>query len=328
MSDSPESKSATPSVVEIDSDDNIEYFSSASQIASSEDTIIEVLSDASDGGDNDEVEVVGESVSAPEANDVVITGSQRTTHPRVLHPNPTRLRRSQPLPTEFRRNTRRRRNFPTHVYSGQLAFPEENPLSFSNIVLQHGVLRRMFIDSQSEVSQSIMERINREDELDMDRKMEVQNIHNRKMLKQKQELTKSELAGYSNDISVDQNMLCELCGVELGEGIPQSFVPNPEYDESFLDHVSRCHVNAPWFCIRQCFDADRDLSKRVFLAKCGHVFCGRCIKNIGNRPAKRGKMKEQMSILNPQISAPRKCPANDCGIIFNKGKRTFTELFF
>lgn len=289
-------------------------------------SVIEVLSDES--GAEDDIQIIGESVppvlvgSGDDADDIEITGHQQLAPARVL-------RRTPPPP---RRNTRRRPN-PAgdallFVDYGQPGTGLDN---LSEIMFQQQrALFRMFhsFSPPDEVSSAIMERLEREDESQLDRKIESENRHNRKLLLQKQYVAKDEAAGHTNDVAPGTNLLCELCGVVLGEGIPADFQPDPQYDDELQAHAARCHVNAPWFCVRQCFDTDIQLSKRVFMAKCGHAFCGRCIKNIGNRPpGRRMKKQEQFSILNPHISAPRKCPAAGCGSTFNKAKRTFTELY-
>lgn len=201
------------------------------------------------------------------------------------------------------------------------------------LLQQQRALFRMFhtYGASDGVSNTIMERLARDDEAALDRKIESENIHNRRVLQQKKEVAAAGAAGYTSDITQESNLGCELCGVVLGQGIPEGFKPDPRYDEKLAEHAGAFRVNAPWFCMRQCFEADVALLKRVFAAKCGHVFCGRCIKNIGNRGLGRVSKKTPLSITNPQIYAPRKCPALDCGATFNRGKKTgkktFTELF-
>lgn len=301
-------------------------------------SIVEVLSDESD----DEIQILSESSAAPGAYEVEITGqTEAHSNPaEVDYPGaPPQNRRPVP-PLRTRRRIRRRHN-PT--FDGEQLFVDLNgtgevpfPFIFSNgghemlQQQQHAILRMIHsYGQQDRVSNTIMERLAREDEAALDRKIENENIHNRRMLQQKEEIAAGEAEGYTNSITPDETLMCELCGVELGEGIPADFKPDLRYDEKLAEYAGEFRVNAPWFCIRQCFEADIELSKRVFAAKCGHVFCGRCIKNIGNRlPGRLSKKKsEELSITNPQISAPRKCPAKDCGIAFTKGKKTFSELF-
>lgn len=305
-------------------------------------SIIEVESDASD---DESVEIVNEL--APLEDDVEITSVQRLVLPAAAsqlveqHQPPRAPRRRRQPSQGTGRNVRQRFSLPPPRPRGPhgvypMAFLGNNPelvllsnVDIPDMLLQHQrALFRIFQDQLEDVLASIMDRINREDERTLDRKMELENMFARKLLRKKQQVAEVELDGYTNNITADANIMCELCGITLGEGIPADFEPNPELDDNLVAHAAECHVNAPWFCIRQCFDGDRELLKRVFAAKCGHVFCGRCIKNIGSRPpVRRGKAKEQLTILNPQVSAPRKCPARDCGVMFNKSKRTFTELF-
>lgn len=184
-------------------------------------------------------------------------------------------------------------------------------------------------DSPNEISSAIMARLEREDELALDRKIENEKIFNRKVLQKKRKEAKEKDNMHTTNITPEENLLCELCGVQLGEGIPETFKANPNLADNFEKYATEFEINAPWFCVRQILEVDRTLSKRVFAAKCGHVFCGRCIKNIGNRPPGRRTKKQdkEVSIDNPLISAPRKCPAEGCSHQFLRRKRAFTELF-
>lgn len=184
-----------------------------------------------------------------------------------------------------------------------------------------------FGNADQGVSAHVLEAIRRSEERDMDKKLEKEDQINRKTLEKKQEAAKDSVEGYTSTISTEDNYVCELCAIVLGEGIPADFKPDLKYDDNIDEHASRLRTNAPWFCIRQCFETDIELLKRVFAAKCGHVFCGRCIKNIANRaPLKGRKKNEKSSILNPRVSSPHKCPVKDCGASF-MGKKTFTELY-
>lgn len=287
-------------------------------------SVIEVPSDEesdSDGG----VEIV--SVTPIQNEDSHFTQIQ-TPHTIEYPGNPRR----PVLPPRNTRNVRRRPNpddmLFVHTNGRNLPIPALLHGHFPELLLeQQRALFRMFHSyaPSGEVSNSIMQRLDREDDSALDRRIENENVFNRKTLQKKKEI--AEPPGYTNDISPEENLLCELCGVVLGEGIPSDFKPDRKYDDDLAKHAAEFRVNAPWFCIRQCFDTDVEMSKRVFAAKCGHVFCGRCIKNIANRPPGRRPKKQQLSVLNPLVAAPRKCPAHNCGVAFTKGKRTFTELF-
>ena len=84
-------------------------------------------------------------------------------------------------------------------------------------------------------------------------------------------------------------MVCELCNIELGEGVPEDFQGDVRYDSKFQHYCQEYECTAPWFCIYPFTKVDIDLSKRAFISKCGHLFCGRCVKNIGNRPKEKRK---------------------------------------
>lgn len=179
------------------------------------------------------------------------------------------------------------------------------------------------------VEGSVMARIERDNENAVDQRLQNENIFNRTALKSKKDIAENELPGYTNDIKPDSNICCDLCGIILGEGIPDDFKPNLYYskDDNFKEFCEDYKVQAPWFCIKQCLPADVDLSKRVFVAKCGHIYCGRCVKNIGNRPSGRRKQNQKITIDNPLVYAPRKCTNSECNLSFT-GKKSFTELYF
>lgn len=345
------------SIIEVASDEENGHSSRQSH----SENIIEVPSDAESTHSDDGVEIVSVT-PAPINDDIQITAHHRMVPPEVQYPGAplepvpvtedasddasengssrSTPARSEPALGIFRgrrspyppplRNVRRRPNPLSRILGiERFALP---PDYFDISHLEQQALFRMFhsFTDTDEVSSTIMARLEREDESAVDTKMENEKMFNRKTMLKKKELADENPPGYTSNINADHLLLCELCGVELGEGIPEDFVPDPAYDENLPHHAANCKVNAPWFCVRQCFDTDRALSKRVFAAKCGHVFCGRCIKNIGNRPPGRRSKKqiEEVSVNNPLISAPRKCPAKDCGIVFNnKSKCTFTELF-
>ncbi|RKP28874.1 hypothetical protein METBISCDRAFT_24739 [Metschnikowia bicuspidata] len=192
--------------------------------------------------------------------------------------------------------------------------------------LEHSGLRQIissmsgFSEYEQAVPVHVLEAIRRSEEREMDQKLQKENKINHKTLLDKKRVAEETTTGYTSIISADENYVCELCAVVLGEGIPEDFVPDPELDEHMDEHAVGARTMAPWFCIRQCFETDIELLKRVFVSKCGHVFCGRCIKNIGSRPPLSGrKTSEKISIINPRVAQPKKCPAKDCGVTF-KGK--------
>lgn len=313
-------------------------------------SIIEIISDEEHS--DDDLEIVGESETAePEDDDVQITGQTHVMspaiqypggpmHPPVINRNPvSRSSTSTTPPTPVhiqRRNQRRRQQLPrrrgayitdvlgpnAYEYLHSFAsLPADQQVSLFHLWHEH--------ETRDDISGSIMARLEREDELALDRKIENEKIYNRKMLQKKRQEAKENDEMHTTNISPESNLLCELCGIQLGEGIPDDFTPNPKFNAQLEKHATGNKVQAPWFCMTQCLVTDRALSKRSFVAKCGHVFCGRCIKNIGNRPAGRRtkKQEKEVSIDNPAISAPRRCPATECSHQFSRGKRAFVELF-
>lgn len=195
------------------------------------------------------------------------------------------------------------------------------------LLLGNGELPEFEDTNFNTMNRSIMERIERDNEQEMDRRLETENKFNRKTMLDKKAQIKKEVKGYSNDINEADNLGCELCGVTLGEGIPQDFKSNPKYNKDYDKYHKEFGVNAPWFCSLLITDVDKDLSKRVFLSKCGHIYCGRCIKNIGNRPRGKNKNKNIMNMENYAIYSPSTCPAIGCEHKF-RGKKSFIELYF
>ncbi|EGV62126.1 hypothetical protein PSN45_000844 [Yamadazyma tenuis] len=186
----------------------------------------------------------------------------------------------------------------------------------------------MGVLGSNDIERSVMDRIERDNEREMDRKIETENTFNRKALLEKRSQIKREVQGYTSDITSNMIIGCELCGVTLGEGIPAEFKTNLEYNKKLAQLSIEYGVSAPWFCFKQLTEVDKDLSRRVFLSKCGHSFCGMCIKNIGNRPrATKKNSKQDITIDNPRIYAPAKCPSFGCEHKF-RGKKSFIELYF
>lgn len=324
-----------------------------------EQSIIEVLSDVGLEGSDDELEIVGEASAPPvDDDDIQITGQNEMRSPLLQYPGapmeaipvlehevrrstqtpPTPQPSARPPPRQpsfFGRNARRNPRQNPRERGAQEFMAGLNlnvPLSFFNLTddQQRSFFNYLHVnDTSDQISGAILARLEREDELALDRKIEKEKIYNRDMLRKKRKEATEEDNLHTTNITPEENLLCELCGIQLGEGIPEDFVANPRYNDSLEKYSADFRVQAPWFCITQCLDSDRALSKRVFVSKCGHVFCGRCIKNIGNRaPRRRSKKRDQeVTIDNPLISAPRKCPAEGCSHQFSRGNRAFTELF-
>lgn len=181
--------------------------------------------------------------------------------------------------------------------------------------------------SENEIEASILARIERDNENRLDHRLQSENVYNKKVLNDKKNIAANELKGYTNNISEENNIGCELCGINLGEGIPQDFKPNPKYDTELASYQEQYRVISPWFCFKQCTEVDKELSKRVFAAKCGHLYCGRCFKNIGSRVPLRRKKNDIATIENPRLFSPRNCVATECGNSF-RGKAPFSEVFF
>lgn len=135
------------------------------------------------------------------------------------------------------------------------------------------------------------------------------------------------------DSSFQEIPICNLCGVELGAGIPNEFIGISIDDKKILfdNLVIKYNSPCPYQSLSKPSQLDRDLSKRTFISKCGHVFCGRCFTRIGNAKGNKKLSKKKLLELkgpsNPNNYGPRFCPAKDCdAIIRAKGK--LKEIYF
>lgn len=137
-----------------------------------------------------------------------------------------------------------------------------------------------------------------------------------------------DLASRFEDIPV-----CCLCGVELGVGIPDDFQVISKVDRgvSFECLVYKYKFHCPYQSLAKPSQLDRDLSKRTFVASCGHTFCGRCFARIDNARSKSRMAKKRLSELkgssHPDNYGPKVCPAPGCkACLRSRGK--MREAFF
>lgn len=194
------------------------------------------------------------------------------------------------------------------------------------------MLELMFISDEDDpdytdpdqIDNAIMNRIEQEAEDVLDRRLVSENLNNRKTLDEKKEAAHKTLEGYTTTISPEKELGCEVCGVILGLGIPLDFKVDHRYNKNIVNYIKHYRVLAPWFCQTQITQLDRDLSKRIFASKCGHAYCGRCVKNIGNKP-KRTRLRE-ITITNPHVYAPIKCPGDECQRKLTP--KSFVEVYY
>lgn len=150
-------------------------------------------------------------------------------------------------------------------------------------------------------------------------------------------------AGYSNSLKPEEVPVCVLCAVVMGSGIPTTFTGNQKNELERLQ-VETTAV-APYTALYAVSEVDRDLSRRVFVAKCGHAYCGRCYKNVGNWKARRDKEKEregsgrlrkrpkgevpppEVRVEDLAVSYPAGCVAPGCSGRL-RVKNAMTELFY
>lgn len=134
----------------------------------------------------------------------------------------------------------------------------------------------------------------------------------------------------STKIEPEEDYVCVLCGVTLGEGIPIDH-QTTKSGEPLAKLQEENDVQAPYQALSLITDADKDLSKRIFVSKCGHAYCGRCVKNISGikevlKGSKTKFKKTDKDISNPFLYAPLACVGSECKTKLS-GKTTFNELF-
>lgn len=128
--------------------------------------------------------------------------------------------------------------------------------------------------------------------------------------------------------------ICCLCGVDISCGIPDDFKGISEQDSevSFESLVQKYGISCPYKSLASPTILDRDLSKRTFVSKCGHTFCGRCYLRISSaseatKSFTRKQLKKLIGPANPAIYGPSVCPAPDCNAKI-RAKGRMTEIFF
>lgn len=296
--------------------------------------------------DEDEIEIVSERPAEQELGQETII-SHPQNHPQMpqrrfvirrIH-TPIGVRQSYdeiPHEEEERRETQNQRLNRCRLRRRRPVLRRHNRVNYrelENYLMTQYLYHEFFgnepaeNDNYNAIDASIMARIERDNEQTVDKRLQSENAFNKKCLKEKVKRLEHEIPGFSHDIHASSNICCVLCGVTLGEGIPEDFEPDSAYNDNIEYYRSLADVQAPWFCIKECFETDIDLSKRVFACKCGHVYCGRCVKNIGNRPTRKKSTCKNITIDNPLVSAPYKCVVENCNTSF-KGKKFFTEVYF
>ncbi|AOA65306.1 uncharacterized protein PAS_chr4_0997 [Komagataella phaffii GS115] len=121
--------------------------------------------------------------------------------------------------------------------------------------------------------------------------------------------TKTEEASFfTNKIDNSDDLRCLLCGMQLGSGFPADF--KVDHEQNSASGILKYKVPAPWQCCNQVTDVDKELSKKVFFAKCGHVYCGRCVNNIMRSDLRKRNRKSQsiLQALNYQLLSTIKSP--------------------
>lgn len=142
---------------------------------------------------------------------------------------------------------------------------------------------------------------------------------------QLEELVAQLPRGYTSGTSKDVELVCPLCGVVLGLGIPTEFEKHDGTgsEEQYTQQIQQFGCQAPYQMVALITEVDRQMSKKVYYAKCGHVYCGRCVQRIGNRTKKKSRMAK--TIENPGVYAPSKCVVEGCTKLLRGGR--FVEIY-
>ncbi|SCU82935.1 LANO_0B07888g1_1 [Lachancea nothofagi CBS 11611] len=121
-----------------------------------------------------------------------------------------------------------------------------------------------------------------------------------------------------DDADYTEVPVCTLCGVELGVGIPDDHKGSKSEDRgvSFEALVAKYQFHCPFQTLQSITTADRDLSRRTYVAVCGHMFCGRCFKRLDTASAQGKMSKKKLKDLggpsHPDNYGPKQCPADNC----------------
>lgn len=208
-------------------------------------------------------------------------------------------------------------------------------------------------NGQSEAADAIPENIMRVLQ-NRDEQSENERIANRTKYANEERRKKGKLARidkkhskiYTNDIGKEgQQDVCVLCGVELLQGIPEDY---NETRKQKADVRHRADVNqlikqnfrAPYIAINDYSKNEIELSKKIFVAYCGHVYCGRCVNNIMSfkrmTPVERKeemKREKYTSSVAPNVNfrdyrflAPLLCVGDSCNKRF-MGEPPFVEIY-
>ncbi|QLL34428.1 hypothetical protein HG536_0G02900 [Torulaspora globosa] len=129
--------------------------------------------------------------------------------------------------------------------------------------------------------------------------------------------------------------VCCLCGVELGVGIPDDFEGMTKEDRgaTFQSLTAKYEFHCPYQSLTRPTKVDRDLSRKTFVAPCGHTYCGRCvvrIRNAGSRCSKKDSKKKYAGLKgssHPDNYGPKTCPATHCKQPIRSPKAKMREAF-
>ncbi|ANB13104.1 hypothetical protein AWJ20_1384 [Sugiyamaella lignohabitans] len=128
----------------------------------------------------------------------------------------------------------------------------------------------------------------------------------------KPEIPKSARPGYSRAVEPELDVVCARCETELGVGLTSDMKLDKGKEQETSQEASDLVIT----------EADRLLSKRVFFARCGHVYCGRCV----NATVNRRNNKKRKGKKGPDPT--RKCSVPDCGQSFSRVKKPFSEIYY
>ncbi|GMM35652.1 SUMO-targeted ubiquitin ligase complex subunit [Saccharomycopsis crataegensis] len=311
-----------------------------------------------DNESDDEVQVLGQQRATVQFQDTPIY------FPGGIyfdHDTGDRGRDEEFVPEEESLTTRRFRDYQTGRIQRRMNTrhrrPNQEPRSgFQNFM--HSALNGLFRmgfnipeprfgdqNSRDDISEDIWHQVDMMESRELQQKFDTQKEHASNYIKRAEDSVKVLPKGYTSTIDKNSELLCPLCGVILGAGICDGYSTLiqlekqkkqnnsghvlVDYDNEKMYHksIQEFGCQAPYQLLPFITETDIKLSRKIYYAKCGHVFCGRCVQRVASRPMResRKNAKAPKNIHNPTVYAPSKCVADNCKAKLVGGR--FVEIY-